>query len=405
MYAKDGKEDLTYRLLHVYFSAKRAYNKGVSTTPPEETTMFKMASMPIHVRDSTPERQNLVSKKKNQNENETTSSATKRLRKKSQTELRHWRTERDTENEIFNIGNTQEIDYDNRCERDESHQYQNVFSEASQSPIRYSQVSTKDNDDTPAKDDADFPFRPRNCQKDTTKGMDSSNALTRNSESEMNDGSYDFLSDMLRSPLDSMKLSFSLSDDGEDVAHRYSPTFLGRHNISTSASVATEVSRAEILESSLAYMKKSVLTDIFNEAESEQAALFSKFILWGRQLANEPMMQKHFSIDDSTNGYTQNSMSSNRNQFDYSTSRQYDNENERNGRHDMANDNLNDKNDNHFDNGSKYKLAQEQQLANEEPDQLEMLNLDDDDSFLLPPSRSWSEADEHNSDNIDPMDI
>lgn len=30
MYGKDGREDLEYRLLHVYFSAKRALNKGFS---------------------------------------------------------------------------------------------------------------------------------------------------------------------------------------------------------------------------------------------------------------------------------------------------------------------------------------------------------------------------------------
>jgi hypothetical protein len=38
IYGKDGKEDLTYRLFHVYFSAKRAYNKGVVSVPQEETS-------------------------------------------------------------------------------------------------------------------------------------------------------------------------------------------------------------------------------------------------------------------------------------------------------------------------------------------------------------------------------
>jgi hypothetical protein len=34
MYRRDGKEDLTYRLLHVYYSAKRAVNSGSDPAPP-----------------------------------------------------------------------------------------------------------------------------------------------------------------------------------------------------------------------------------------------------------------------------------------------------------------------------------------------------------------------------------
>lgn len=34
MYGADGKEDLTFRLLHVYYSAKRAVNKGLALPPP-----------------------------------------------------------------------------------------------------------------------------------------------------------------------------------------------------------------------------------------------------------------------------------------------------------------------------------------------------------------------------------
>lgn len=37
MFGKDGKEDPNYRILHVYFSAKRAYNKGVSSAAALET--------------------------------------------------------------------------------------------------------------------------------------------------------------------------------------------------------------------------------------------------------------------------------------------------------------------------------------------------------------------------------
>ena len=43
MYGRDGKEDLEYRLLHVYFSAKRAVNKGISI-PDEEVQAATLAS-------------------------------------------------------------------------------------------------------------------------------------------------------------------------------------------------------------------------------------------------------------------------------------------------------------------------------------------------------------------------
>lgn len=50
MYGPDGKENLEYRLLHVYFSAKRAVNKGV-TVPPE-----KQLSSPTSTPNQTPVR-------------------------------------------------------------------------------------------------------------------------------------------------------------------------------------------------------------------------------------------------------------------------------------------------------------------------------------------------------------
>jgi hypothetical protein len=40
MYGADGKEDVEYRLLHVYFSAKRAINKGVSSNPENEPAHY-----------------------------------------------------------------------------------------------------------------------------------------------------------------------------------------------------------------------------------------------------------------------------------------------------------------------------------------------------------------------------
>ena len=44
MYLDNGKEDLEYRLLHVYFSAKRAVNKGIEV--PEELSSPKRYSSP-----------------------------------------------------------------------------------------------------------------------------------------------------------------------------------------------------------------------------------------------------------------------------------------------------------------------------------------------------------------------
>lgn len=45
MYGADGKEDVEYRLLHVYFSAKRAINKGMSGIPDGQTAEEYQAVM------------------------------------------------------------------------------------------------------------------------------------------------------------------------------------------------------------------------------------------------------------------------------------------------------------------------------------------------------------------------
>jgi hypothetical protein len=48
MYGNDGKEDLEYRLLHVYFSAKRALNKGIDVKPKCADTLRACAETDYH---------------------------------------------------------------------------------------------------------------------------------------------------------------------------------------------------------------------------------------------------------------------------------------------------------------------------------------------------------------------
>jgi hypothetical protein len=50
MYGSDGKEDLEYRLLHVYFSAKRAINKGYTVKPDDhvQPTNKRSKTSPLH---------------------------------------------------------------------------------------------------------------------------------------------------------------------------------------------------------------------------------------------------------------------------------------------------------------------------------------------------------------------
>jgi hypothetical protein len=46
MYGADGKENIDYRLLHVYFSAKRAINKGMTASTPKRAKKYARKSLP-----------------------------------------------------------------------------------------------------------------------------------------------------------------------------------------------------------------------------------------------------------------------------------------------------------------------------------------------------------------------
>ena len=53
MYGANGKEDKEYRLLHVYFSVKRAVNKGISV-PDQDVSSAESASLPLSMQGSPP---------------------------------------------------------------------------------------------------------------------------------------------------------------------------------------------------------------------------------------------------------------------------------------------------------------------------------------------------------------
>jgi len=56
MYGTDGKEDVEFRLLHVYFSPKRAVNKGLSSHPDEVPRNYSVSAKKRKITTRTPRR-------------------------------------------------------------------------------------------------------------------------------------------------------------------------------------------------------------------------------------------------------------------------------------------------------------------------------------------------------------
>lgn len=257
MYGKDGKEDFTYRLLHVYFSAKRASNKGASRYgDAQESLPMSPASLKKDVRsldDPMKSLQRMRTTKKYQTK--TTKPATASTKEEIHSGTRN------NANDIGPIS----------C-------YKKSFPFGQSVP-------------TPQSPNYSFPSHHTHNIQSSELSLKFLNSFQ--CDSEVSSFTYN-------DPLNSFEGLFSFEDeDNESELEKwwsYSPTInipttssTDREISSKSSSYSLRIEKVDSFAKSLQKQRESILRDISQAAKIDQPLLISKFVSWVHKLLDDSL--------------------------------------------------------------------------------------------------------------------
>lgn len=339
MYAKDGKEDHTYRLLHVYFSSKRAFNNRVSNSPPQESSLFR-SPLPLdrlsnntEIYDDERLKSGIVDLPGLQSSKRTKALRRRPRRNPLDEDSSHSPNDNDGihgHHHKYTLSPLNDSGmFKNSFDTLSPHSYsepmsgqmvrRNVFrnhrllsaDEKKHSKMRFLEAGSKRNREyTDANQKLTIlPFRPRVW---STSPVDM-NHMTyerrqRHDESaKERTASRENASDvLLKDPIDSFAFSFSFNDEKNDDLTPYDAfTSIFDATDSTASLVSEQTGRIEVFAERLELLRKRILNEIKKEPDHEQSALYSKFVTWARQLATDPMLMSSTNYQTSRRGAAQ----------------------------------------------------------------------------------------------------
>jgi hypothetical protein len=295
MYGNDGKEDLEFRLLHVYYSAKRALNKGIDAKPTSDVALRMYSSAKY---------QHVEEREQGQQPSINTSSVPPRRRidkpmsaeeRYNAWESHHSRISLRQRNDLpshnfapmqshrsnasYGLNSStsfyQNINY--------SFPYQPSYVSAPYQEIQNSNIFRSQPSIPPCHEqtitESSSPYNDVMCEA-TMSFSFSEDSIETNPES--------VTRDVFGLDLDDDDAKYNENRNNDSICVIQNPDM-------TNTMIEFSPSRIESLSENLDLFKKRILDEIMNEPDKEQPALLNKLITWGQQLASE-------TVDVDTNG-------------------------------------------------------------------------------------------------------